>query len=137
MGEAVLKDIARKRGLNIVVDSCGTAGYHVGEEPDERTVAVCQKHDVHIDSLARQVATSDFVQFTHILAADENNLRHLNSIKPANATAEVRLWGSYLDNKPIPDPYYGGVAGFEKVFQQCVLLSNAFLDEVLGKKEIS
>ena len=40
MGEAVLKDIARKRGVPIVVDSCGTAGYHVGEEPDERCVQV-------------------------------------------------------------------------------------------------
>ncbi|KAF8973543.1 low molecular weight phosphotyrosine protein phosphatase [Flammula alnicola] len=135
MGEAVLKDISTKRGLEIHVDSCGTAGYHVGDEPDERTVAVCRKYNVHIDSFARQVSTSDFVRFTHILASDENNLRHLHSIKPANATAEVRLWGSYLDNKPIPDPYYGGPGGFEKVYQQCVRLSHAFLDEVAGKTE--
>ncbi|PPQ67041.1 hypothetical protein CVT26_009938 [Gymnopilus dilepis] len=137
MGEAVLKDVAQKRGLDIEVDSAGTAGYHVGEEPDERTVAVCKKHNVPIDSTARQVKTSDFLQFTHILAADENNLRHLNSMKPSNATAEVRLWGSYLDNKPIPDPYYGGMSGFEKVFQQCVFLSNAFLDQVTGKTKAS
>ncbi|KAJ3516454.1 hypothetical protein NLJ89_g1104 [Agrocybe chaxingu] len=109
MGEAVLKDVAKKRGIGITVDSCGTAGYHVGEEPDERTVAVCKKHGVPIDSLARQVSTSDFIRFTHILAADESNLRNLTRIKPSNATAEVRLWGSYLDNKPIPDPYYGGI----------------------------
>jgi low molecular weight phosphotyrosine protein phosphatase len=43
MGEAVLKDIARRRGVPIEVDSCGTAGYHVGEEPDERTVETCRK----------------------------------------------------------------------------------------------
>ncbi|KAF9566171.1 phosphotyrosine protein phosphatase [Agrocybe pediades] len=130
MGEAVLKDIAQKRGIEIVVDSAGTAGYHVGEEPDERTVAVCKKHNVPIDSHARQVSTSDFVRFTHILASDESNLRNLERIKPSNATAEVHLWGSYLDNKPIPDPYYGGINGFEKVYEQCVRLSNAFLDEV-------
>jgi len=135
MGEAVLKHIAKERGIDIEVDSCGTAGYHVGEEPDERTVEVCKKHGVPIDSLARQVKTSDFVHFTHILAADENNLRNLKSMKPSNGTAEVRLWGSYLDNKPIPDPYYGGKAGFEKVYQQCVQLSNAFLDEVTETKD--
>ncbi|KAF9479733.1 low molecular weight phosphotyrosine protein phosphatase [Pholiota conissans] len=129
MGEAVLKDIATKRGVQVHVDSCGTAGYHVGEEPDERY------NNVSIDSLARQISTSDFVRFTHILAADENNLRHLESMKPHNATAEVRLWGSYHDNKAIPDPYYGGMNGFEKVFQQCIRLSHAFLDEVVGKAE--
>jgi low molecular weight phosphotyrosine protein phosphatase len=53
------------------------------------------------------VAKSDFTQFTHILASDENNFKNLISIKPENATAEVRLWGSYLDGKSIPDPYYG------------------------------
>jgi len=130
MGEAVLKDIAKKRGIDIEVDSCGTGGYHVGEEPDERTVGVCQKHNIPIDSVARQVSTSDFIRFTHILASDENNLQYLQRIRPANATAEVRLWGSYLDNKAIPDPYYGGKGGFEKVYEQCVRLSNAFLDEV-------
>jgi len=53
------------------------------------------------------VSTSDFLKFTHILASDENNLRNLQSAKPPNATASVRLWGSYDDGKPIPDPYYG------------------------------
>ncbi|KAJ2921144.1 hypothetical protein H1R20_g15950, partial [Candolleomyces eurysporus] len=134
MGEAVLQHIANQRGLDVAVDSAGTAGYHVGEEPDERTVATCKKHGVPINSYARQVATSDFTKFTHILASDENNLRHLESIKPANATASVRLWGSYLDGKPIPDPYYGRASGFENVYHQCVSLSNAFLDEVIGKE---
>ncbi|KXN83888.1 Low molecular weight phosphotyrosine protein phosphatase [Leucoagaricus sp. SymC.cos] len=133
MGEAVLADIAKKRGLNVKVDSAGTAGYHVGEEPDDRTVAVCKTHKVPINSIARQVRASDFTQFTHILASDKNNLRDLERKKPANATAEVRLWGSYLDGQPIPDPYYGGAGGFESVFQQVTKLSNAFLDTVLKK----
>jgi len=130
MGEAVLKDIANKRGLDIMVDSAGTAGYHAGEDSDERTVAVCRKHKVPISHRARQVTSSDFKNFTHILAADESNLRNLMSIKPTDSIAEVRLWGSYLDNKPIPDPYYGGDNGFEAVFQQCVKLSSAFLDGI-------
>ncbi|KIK70842.1 hypothetical protein GYMLUDRAFT_297112 [Collybiopsis luxurians FD-317 M1] len=131
MGEAVLKDVAVKRGLsNITVDSCGTAGYHVGEEPDDRTVATCKKHSVPIKHQARQIQASDFTRFTHILAADESNLRNLERVKPKNATAEVSLWGSFLDNKPIADPYYGGMNGFEEVYQQCIALSEAFLDKV-------
>ncbi|KAF8078766.1 phosphotyrosine protein phosphatase [Lyophyllum atratum] len=135
MGEAVLKDIAKKRGLNVVVDSCGTGAYHSGDDPDERTVEVCRKHKVPISCQARQIAPSDFTEFTHILTADESNLRDLMRRKPQSSTADIRLWGSYLDNKPIPDPYYSdGISGFEKVFQQCTLLSNAFLDTVLGER---
>lgn len=52
--------------------------------------------------------SEDFSRFTHILAADEANLRNLERVRPRGATAEVRLWGAYLDDKPIPDPYYGG-----------------------------
>ncbi|KAJ3779068.1 phosphotyrosine protein phosphatase [Lentinula raphanica] len=133
MGEAVLRDVVLKRGLSgIVVDSCGTAAYHAGEEPDDRTISTCRKHKIPIEHTARQLQTSDFNEFTHILAADQSNLRNLERLKPRNATAEVRLWGSYLDDKPISDPYYGGMNGFEQVYQQCLALSNAFLDRVAG-----
>ncbi|KAJ3891872.1 phosphotyrosine protein phosphatase [Lentinula edodes] len=129
MGEAVLRDVAKKRGLDMFVDSCGTAAYHAGEEPDGR------RHNIPIEHSARQIQTSDFTQFTHILAADDSNLRNLERVKPKNATAEVCLWGSYLDNKPIADPYYGGINGFERVYQQCLSLSNAFLDQVANDRK--
>lgn len=135
LGEAVLSATAKNRGLHIEVDSAGTAAYHVGEEPDDRSVSTCQKHNILISHRARKVSTSDFTRFTHILAADENNLRDLKRVAPSNATASVRLWGSYLDNKPIPDPYYGGISGFERVYQQCVALSTAFLDDVFGAEK--
>jgi len=132
MGEAVLRHTAAERNIDIYVESAGTADYHVGEWPDERTTETCQKHKVPISHEAQQVQKGDFTRFTHILASDESNLRDLNRIKPANATAEVKLWGSYLDGKPIRDPYYGNVGGFEEVYHQCVSLSNAFLDSITG-----
>jgi len=88
MGEAVLKKVAKDRDIDILVDSAGTGAYHIGEEPDERTTATCEK------------------------------VRR----------AEVKLWGSYLDDKSIPDPYYGGIKGFEGIYHQCVGLSKAFLN---------
>lgn len=133
MGEAVLKHEAEKRGIAVKVDSAGTGGYHVGENPDERTVATCREHNVPINHSARQVRQSDFNDFQYILAADESNLWELQAIRPLSSTAELHLWGSYLDNKPIPDPYYGGITGFQRCFEQCTKLSNAFLDEVVGK----
>ncbi|CCM05186.1 uncharacterized protein FIBRA_07395 [Fibroporia radiculosa] len=110
MGEAVLRHVAKERGIDLTVDSAGTSRYHIGEDPDDRTVATCRKYQVAIQHAARQVTKADFHNFTYILAADEANLRSLVQMKPHDASAEVRLWGSYLDDKPIADPYYGGSA---------------------------
>ena len=82
----------------------------VGHAPDARAQAVAREHGVDISGhRARQVTPADFRRFTHILAADEANLRNLNRVRPRDTTAEVRLWGAYLDNEPIADPYYGGM----------------------------
>ncbi|PBL01192.1 phosphotyrosine protein phosphatase [Armillaria gallica] len=133
MGEAVMRDVAKRREHDIVLDSAGTGAYHEGEDPDDRAVATCKKHKIPISHAARKVRSSDYTEFTHILAADENNLNSLKRNAPRNATATIRLWGSYLEsNSPISDPYYGGINGFERVYQQCVALSNAFLDDVFG-----
>ncbi|KAG2146261.1 phosphotyrosine protein phosphatase [Suillus clintonianus] len=138
MGEAVLRNEALKRGItDIHVDSAGTAAAHLGEDPDDRTIAVCNTNKVPISHSARQVRASDFTSFDYILAADGSNLRALERqvSQSEGSKAAVKLWGSYLpDNKPIPDPYYGGQDGFTKVYEQCVKLSNAFLDEVVGKE---
>ncbi|QRV86243.1 phosphotyrosine protein phosphatase [Ceratobasidium sp. AG-Ba] len=134
MGHAVLEHEAKKRGLPVVVDSAGTAAYHEGEEPDERTVATCKKYGVPIDHLARAVKPSDFKTFNYILASDSANLSNLKSMAPQDATATIALFGSFEDNKPIADPYYGGINGFEKAYEQCVRYSAGFLDHVFGQK---
>ncbi|KIJ68605.1 hypothetical protein HYDPIDRAFT_173284 [Hydnomerulius pinastri MD-312] len=134
MGEAVLKHEAARRGIDIEVDSAGTGAYHIGEDPDDRTVSTCKKHKIPISHSARQAKESDFSKFQYILAADGSNLRNLEAKKPRGSSAVVCLWGSYLDNQPIGDPYYGGIDGFEHCFEQCTKLSNAFLDEVVGNE---
>jgi len=133
MGEAVLRHEAAKRGIDIEVDSAGTGAYHVGEDPDDRTISTCKKHNIPISHSARQVKEADFSKFQYILAADESNLRHLLAKKPREGTAIVRLWGSYLDDKPISDPYYGGITGFERCFEECTKFSKAFLDEAVSR----
>ena len=55
------------------------------------------------------MSSEDFKKFTYILASDEANLRALERMKPKDATADVRLWGAFADNKAIADPYYGGM----------------------------
>jgi low molecular weight phosphotyrosine protein phosphatase len=83
-----------------------------------RSALLSPKHDLpHISTQfgvptshkARRVCEGDFYSFTHILAADDSNLGALLRKKPDDATAEVKLWGSYLDNEPIPDPFCGEI----------------------------
>jgi low molecular weight phosphotyrosine protein phosphatase len=75
-------------------------------------VETCRKHGTPISHAAQQVSPGDFRDFTHILAADKANLANLERMKPADATAIVRFWGSYDDGKSIEDPYYGGIVCF-------------------------
>lgn len=77
----------------------------------QSTVATCKKHDIAINHAGRQVSTRDFTTFNYILASDESNLRNLRQMIPKSTTAELRLFGSYDDDKAIPDPYYGGIVG--------------------------
>jgi low molecular weight phosphotyrosine protein phosphatase len=72
-------------------------------------ILISTQFGVPISHEARQVQEGDFYSFTHILASDTSNLNDLLRKKPDGSTAEVKLWGSYLDDKSIPDPYYGGI----------------------------
>jgi len=135
MGEAVLRHVAKERGADLKVDSAGTAAYHAGNDPDDRTVDVCKQNGVEISHEARQVTKQDYYDFNYILGADNSNLENLKRGKPDDSKAKVALFGSFVDSEPevISDPYYGGVSGFKKCFKQCERFSHAFLDHLEGK----
>lgn len=103
----------------IIVDSCGTGGWHVGEPPDRRATETALRRGYDLSSLrARQVSADDFEQFEYILAMDRQNLSDLNSLKPANFAGHLGLFLDFVEDSPVdevPDPYYGGVRGFDEV----------------------
>ncbi|PWN18471.1 putative LTP1-protein-tyrosine-phosphatase [Microstroma glucosiphilum] len=124
MAEAVFHHIVTESGLGAhfdKIDSCGTGAYHVGEEPDERTVAVLSKKKIACNSLARAVSKDDFHRFDYIFGMDTNNVRNLKSMQPKGSKAQVYIFGEFEDKKAINDPYYGiGGSGFESTYEQCV-----------------
>ncbi|KAH8929526.1 protein-tyrosine phosphatase [Atractiella rhizophila] len=138
----LFRSIVNQRGLADKFDrieGAGTAGYHVGETHDERTIDVLQKHGVSISSRAQQVKRRHFSEFDYILAMDKSNLSALRSLqqsvkKEDTAKAVVRMFGEYQDGREVPDPYYGGDEGFEQVYQQCHRYCDAFLKS-LGFEE--
>ncbi|KAL7344333.1 phosphotyrosine protein phosphatase I superfamily [Rhodotorula toruloides] len=129
LAEAVFADMVKKRGFgdDFTVDSAGTAGFHVGEEPDERSVEVCRRHGVPVNSVCRQFEKADFTRFDYIIGMDSMNMSNIEKAKPANSTAKIALFGSFGDGKVIQDPYYGGKDGFEKTYKQCVRYSEGLL----------
>ncbi len=108
------------------LDSAGTHGYHVGHAPDPRAVAAAAARGVDLSSLrARRVQEGDFQRFDRILAMDEDNLRILERMRPAGADTTLELMMRHApdaEHREVPDPYYGGEAGFELM---CDLLEAA------------
>ncbi|ORX74109.1 LMWPc-domain-containing protein [Linderina pennispora] len=135
MAEAVFAHTVAQRQLSdqFLIDSAGTASYHVGSRPDPRSAATCKSHGVPISHHGRQVQASDFKKFDYILCMDESNLSDLLRKQPSGSKAQVALFGSYSpDNKDriIEDPYYGGQDGFEKNFGQVTRCSEGLLKKL-------
>ena len=106
----------------IFVDSAGTAAYHVGNLPDERSIAVAQKYGIDItNQRARKFSSKDFDEFDFIYAMDESNYQNILSLA-RNSEDEKKVHLILNETQPnknlsVPDPYYGGKDGFENVYQ--------------------
>lgn len=114
------------------VDSAGTAAYHVGNPPDPRSVAVAYKHGIDIHSQkARQFTSNDFEYFYRIYVMDRSNYQ--NVIRLAANDQQKQKVALLRISEEVPDPYYGGDDGFEKVFQMidqaCSIVANQIQDE--------
>jgi len=119
------------------LDSAGTHAYHIGEPPDHRAVSAARERGIEIaDLLARKVAPEDFYNFDLLLAMDADNLKVLNDMQPEDSRAEVRLLLHYSKVNPdgaVPDPYYGGTAGFERVLDLLEEAGAELLAELAGQ----
>jgi protein-tyrosine phosphatase len=122
--EAVMARLVAEAGLSeeIAVESAGTGQWHVGSPPDERASAAAARRGVALRGVGRQVSVEDFAAFDLLLAIDRENLRALRRLAPdPEAAAQVRLMREFdpaSDGAPdldVPDPYYGGHDGFDRV----------------------
>lgn len=120
LAEGLLKSRLPKD--NFIIDSAGTANYHLGDPPDRRSVAVAKKYGIDISNLkGRQFTAKDFDDFDVIYVMDESNYSHVISLaRTAEDQAKVKLILNEIypnQNYDVPDPYYGGEHGFENVFK--------------------
>jgi len=134
--EGVFRHHVNERGLGdrIVVDSAGTHAYHVGEPPDRRAFAAAERRGISLAEIqARRIADSDFEEFDYIIAMDEANQQRLVDQAPEEHRFKVQLFMSFasVGETEVPDPYYGGAAGFERVLDLIEEASRGLLETLV------
>ena len=140
--EAVFRHYVENAGLagNILIDSAGTHDYHIGKPPDLRAQHAAMQRGYDMSNLrARQVEEGDFRRFDYVLAMDQANLAILQRLAPPGSDTQVRLFLDYARHhavREIPDPYYGGTDGFERVLDMVEDAAEGLLQDI-GKRHFN
>ncbi len=134
--EAVFRQYVEHAGLakHIATDSAGTHDYHIGEPPDLRAqhAALQRGYDMS-DLRGRQVAQADFQRFDYVLAMDRANLAILQKLALPGSRTQAQLFLSYArhhSDAEVPDPYFGGSAGFERVLDMIEDAAEGLLQQI-------
>ncbi|MFZ2170930.1 MAG: low molecular weight protein-tyrosine-phosphatase [Methylococcaceae bacterium] len=123
------------------LDSAGTHAYHVGEPPDLRAQQAALERDIELNNLrARKVVMGDFEDFDYLLAMDDDNYTTLMEACPEEYKDKISYFldfAPHLDTREVPDPYYGGQYGFERVLDMIEAASVGFLNTLQKTGSIS
>ena len=134
--EGVFRDLVKKKNLTtqIFTDSAGTGDWHVGSPPDKRAQKAALDRGVDLSDLrGRQAKTKDFMEFDYVLAMDHSNYTNLKTICPSGYEDRLHMFLSFYENSPeaeVPDPYYGGAAGFDYVLDLIEAASEGLLKDI-------
>ncbi|RYE55981.1 MAG: low molecular weight phosphotyrosine protein phosphatase [Rhizobiaceae bacterium] len=139
LGEGLLRHRATERGIFHLVEtaSAGTGGWHHGEPPDSRSIAVARKYGIDISAQrARQIRADDFDTYDLIFAMDRDNLRNIVRIAPHNSSADIHLFTDFTGgpSRDVPDPYYGDDRDFEHVYTMLDTGCRSLLDILFKTK---
>lgn len=134
--EGVFRHVVERAGLkyHIEIDSAGTHAYHIGDPPDIRSQEAARRRGIDLSGLrGRKAVAEDIERFDYILAMDAENLANLRAICPAGLDQKIRLFLEFAPNRPereVPDPYFGGESGFERVLDMIDEASHGLLAQI-------
>lgn len=124
----------------IVIDSAGTHAYHIGESPDARASQAALRRGIDLSSQrARRVSPADFEQFDYVLAMDSSNYADLSDLCSPEDSPKLRLFlefASVPGTTEVPDPYYGGSTGFERVLDLIEEASVGLLESIRRQHDL-
>ena len=138
--EGVLRARIQRAGLSdrILVGSAGTGDWHVGEPPDRRAIAHAAKRGYDLSKQrARQICPADFERFNWILAMDRTVLDEVHGQRPLGHGGHVGLFlamAPQLGAFDVPDPYYGGADGFERVLDMIESASDSLIARIVDER---
>jgi protein-tyrosine phosphatase len=131
IAEGALRESARLREFACLVDSAGTASYHIGSKPNSRAIAVAARHRVDIaGQSARQIEQDDFYRFTNIITLDRANLEGVRARAPRDGTARLSMLLNAVESRAgqgVADLYYGDDAAFEAAWEAISIGVEAWL----------
>ena len=105
LAHGIMEHLVKEQDLNWEIDSAGTGGWHIGQQPDERSIAVAKKYGVDISKqTVRKICIDDFDHFDRIMVMDYNNLNDVKEI--ARSENDIEKVSLVLKNEIVPDPYY-------------------------------
>lgn len=135
----VFRSLVIEQGLSdvIEIESAGTHAYHVGESPDRRAQATATNRGIDLSDLrARKVKTSDFDYYDYVIAMDQENYINLSQKSPDHALKKIYMFMDFapqMTTREVPDPYYGGPEGFERVFDLVGAASEGLLADIRSR----
>ena len=135
LAEGIFDHLVTEAGLSskIRIDSCGTSGHHVGEKADPRSIEIARQHDIELVTRSRQFKAHDLQNFDYVLAMDRSNYRNILSMGAPGGKAKVKLMLTFDPDSTIqdvPDPYYGGDAGFKNVYDMLLISCENLLTHI-------
>jgi protein-tyrosine phosphatase len=126
--EGVMRHLAEKMNIPVQVESAGTHDYHVGDAPDRRAQQHARNRGYEIgEQRARQLRKRDFEHFDLLVAMDRGHLEIMQAHCPPQHQGKLRM---LVDGQDVPDPYYGGVEGFEQVLDMVEAACLGLLSEI-------
>lgn len=132
----VFRSLVAREGLaqQVHIDSAGTHAYHVGNSPDRRAQETAARRGIDLSDLqARHVEPEDFDAFDYVVAMDQDNYMSLSEICPDEHVNKIHMFMDFapqMRTREVPDPYYGGGAGFERVFDLVEAAAEGLLEEI-------